>query len=136
MIVNLILNCRWFKLNYMNWWVIRQLIKSFQPSLLDMIQWQLKCLMGLDNMKPYVNFTEFEKNKKVQKAWAMLQVVLFPKLCSAYTKNKRANLVSLQLGYLNWNQWERAIVAGVGLKGKDAALFIGHSRRWGGTSLI
>ena len=86
-------------------------------------------------IKPYVNFPEFEKNKKVQEAWRLLKVVLSPMLCRAYTKNRRANEVATILNSLRWDKWGTAVAAGFGLKGKNKALFLGHLRRWADTPL-
>lgn len=87
-------------------------------------------------MKPYVNFNEFNNNEKVQKAYNFLAAMLFNKLDQVYTKNKQANKIAEILNELEWYQWEKAIVAGFNLKGKNKALFLGHSRRWAGTPMV
>lgn len=80
-------------------------------------------------MKSYVNFIEFEKNTEVKKAFSFLSNVLFPDIGPDQSKIKICSK-------LNWEEWEVAIIEGFKLKGKNRALFLGHSQRWASTDLI
>jgi hypothetical protein len=75
-------------------------------------------------MKPYVNFLEYEQNTKVKESIKALDRALFPK-----------TRVHKTIPNLTWEQWERIAIRLHGLKGRDKALFLGHSRNWAGTPL-
>ena len=78
-------------------------------------------------MKPYVNFDEYMKNKEVQQAMRLLENWVF---------NGNELCWKGELLRLSWSKVEQIIVCLLGLKGRNKALFIGHSQRWGNYSLV
>jgi predicted class III extradiol MEMO1 family dioxygenase len=91
-------------------------------------------------IRPYVNFVELKKNKKVQDALEFLSKMLFPHIgysyCGRGSSNKAAqNNLQKNLNKLSCKQWNKAIIAGFNLNKKNRALFLGHSNRWDNTPL-
>lgn len=80
-------------------------------------------------MKPYVNFIEFEKNTEVKKAFSFFLNVLTADIGPNQNKIKICSK-------FNCKEWEIAIIEGFRLKGKNRALFLGHSQRWADTDLV
>ena len=73
-------------------------------------------------MKPYVNFTEFEKCIRAKRAMALLHNRLFP------TGNNN-------WAELTWEQVEGTVIEHYKLTGKARALFLGHSKQWAESTL-
>ncbi len=92
-------------------------------------------------VRPYVNYPELDKNKKVKEAMGFLWQMLFPKIGRAYWGRGSSNKVAqreleINLNKMDWEQWNKAVIAGFNLTGKNRALFLGHSRHWAGRSLV